>query len=600
MKRLLFTAGTMAALVLASCSNDEINNLSPTTQGLIRYNAVMNSSTRANTLYEAGSHPDFYVYATSPSDNNKTYIKGDAVTYNTASGDYTYNQRYWPTGGAALNFFAFSGNNHFGTTNLQTANVVFNEDNTDSNLKIGSVAIPPYAKDQIDMLYAVSKDQTGKDSDDKEIPVPLYFRHALAQLNFQFVNKNPNIQVKVREVRICGIKNVGDVVYKYVTNTQYREDGTGTQSTLYDLDPTAGSTGSLCEWSNLDAISPNRAWNDVTRDNWQFADLAASEDGVITLTGTPQQLKADGAPKAEDYFTLITSYENDSEDIVKSYLKGAKDQYEKDWKEGLQAGVVTEANVEGTDATPSSNTVMPDQDDIDVANATEEEILQHEYNLGAQDQYVQDYLTSQEWKKYATDIANYNNQTQKTFQAVYVIPQETVAGKVDKAKVVDGKTTLGDVEGMYFLIKCQIVNIADGSGTPSEDDVVLYPKGSDSEYAYVYVPLRAEDYNVANGTDDTEEYIKSWKAGRKYIYTFYFGEKGSNGGLPVIDPDEPDKPDPDPDDPSVIDEEDPALRLITYTAASLFVDDYQTYEKDDVDATYDKTKDEKAEEQQEP
>lgn len=79
--------------------------------------------------------------------------------------------------------------------------------------------------------------------------------------------------------------------------------------------------------------------------------------------------------------------------------------------------------------------------------------------------------------------------------------------------------------GSYFMVNCKIYSIA------SNDEVLLWP--SKDEYAYVAIP--------------TSSII--WEQGKKYIYTFIFGEGG--GYVPPTDPD-PEPGDPEPGDPVLV------------------------------------------------
>lgn len=75
------------------------------------------------------------------------------------------------------------------------------------------------------------------------------------------------------------------------------------------------------------------------------------------------------------------------------------------------------------------------------------------------------------------------------------------------------------------MVNCKIYSIA------SNDEVLLWP--SKDEYAYVAIP--------------TSSII--WEQGKKYIYTFIFGEGG--GYVPPTDPD-PEPGDPEPGDPVLV------------------------------------------------
>ncbi len=99
--------------------------------------------------------------------------------------------------------------------------------------------------------------------------------------------------------------------------------------------------------------------------------------------------------------------------------------------------------------------------------------------------------------------------------------------------------------GSYFLVNCQLKNVS------GDDEVQLWP-GLDDEDGYAYVAIPTSD-------------IK-WEQGKKYVYTFIFGEGG--GYIPPVDPEEPDT---DPEDPGK-----PVLVPITFqVTVDDFIDGFQ-------------------------
>ena len=105
--------------------------------------------------------------------------------------------------------------------------------------------------------------------------------------------------------------------------------------------------------------------------------------------------------------------------------------------------------------------------------------------------------------------------------------------------------------GAYFLVSCKIYNVS------GDDEVLLWPTAD--EYREVAIP-------VADIT---------WKQGKKYIYTFIFGEGG--GYVPPTDEDDTENPDPDDDEPQP---GDPVLVPISFEVT---VDDFQDGGESNVD-----------------
>lgn len=125
--------------------------------------------------------------------------------------------------------------------------------------------------------------------------------------------------------------------------------------------------------------------------------------------------------------------------------------------------------------------------------------------------------------------------------AMLLLPQTTTAW------VVGENATTGNPEnqeGTYFLVKCRIFNVANGT-VDTENDVLLWGN---------------ED---GTGEDAAIPVKITWEQGKKYIYTFVFGD--GNGGY-----------NPDPEDPN---KPDPVLVPITFDVT---VDDFVPVENEDI------------------
>ncbi len=123
------------------------------------------------------------------------------------------------------------------------------------------------------------------------------------------------------------------------------------------------------------------------------------------------------------------------------------------------------------------------------------------------------------------------NDTDKEFSsnAMLLLPQTTTAWDTTTKPSADTQT------GSYFLVDCKICNVA-GTSYDSATDVVLWNGNAAIPVAF------------------------NWEQGKKYIYTFVFGD--GNGGY-----------DPNPDDPT------PVLLPITFDVT---VDDFVPVENQDV------------------
>ena len=132
--------------------------------------------------------------------------------------------------------------------------------------------------------------------------------------------------------------------------------------------------------------------------------------------------------------------------------------------------------------------------------------------------------------------------------ALMLMPQTIKGWDINGNNEGNGATN----RGAYFLVNCKIYNV---SGENNENKVLLWP--TTEEYREVAIPI----------ADIT------WKQGKKYIYTFIFGEGG--GYEPPIDPTDPTDPDPDPENPG-----DPVLVPVTFTVT---VDDFQSGDAQDIE-----------------
>lgn len=130
-------------------------------------------------------------------------------------------------------------------------------------------------------------------------------------------------------------------------------------------------------------------------------------------------------------------------------------------------------------------------------------------------------------------------------KAMLLLPQTVAAWSPAENPTVLENGNYAKDKGAYFLVKCAIYNVAGNEF--AEGDTALW--GSTSEHKNVAIPVNP-----------------TWEQGKKYIYTFVFGDGGGY---------DPENPDPDPDDP------DPVLIPVTFTVS---VDDFVPVDVDpDID-----------------
>lgn len=95
--------------------------------------------------------------------------------------------------------------------------------------------------------------------------------------------------------------------------------------------------------------------------------------------------------------------------------------------------------------------------------------------------------------------------------SLLLVPQETTAWVPGSPKKPTEST------GSYFVVYCRIKNVAASDGNATATDLYLW--GNAGATAAVYIPFKAD-----------------WDPGKKYIYTFKFGENTNGGYDPNGDP----------------------------------------------------------------
>lgn len=149
----------------------------------------------------------------------------------------------------------------------------------------------------------------------------------------------------------------------------------------------------------------------------------------------------------------------------------------------------------------------------------------------------------------------------KAADPLLVMPQTFIPATVEDKfmKIEAGKT--------FFAISCKIYSIENGT-----TKTLLWP--STDGFAEVVIPATSPDKIDAKD---------AWKQGRKYVYTFKFGEGAGyigEGGVTPGTPDDPDAPSTDKpaNDPSNPNQSgDPVLVPVTFTVT---VDQFQTVQQD--------------------
>lgn len=205
MKKTVLIVPALMALAAVSCTKSEVLE---SNSGEIRFNVVANKATKAADVYCNENKPgEFMVYAVS---GNKTYIDGDRIVYNGSDWENQSGVRYWPE--TTVDFYAHVNAGDNFKWDASSAPVI---KNFSPDLNVAN---------QVDLLYAVKKGESKKDS-----PVQLNFRHALSQIVFNAKNTNANLYVEITGVKVANVGRSNTFTYP-TTDTDSKfvsHDGTG-------------------------------------------------------------------------------------------------------------------------------------------------------------------------------------------------------------------------------------------------------------------------------------------------------------------------------------------------------------------------------------
>ena len=279
MKRLLLLA-PIAALALASCSNDE------QIAQEITFRPIVNGTTR--TVTTDANFDKFHVVATITNDNSKyafwpTQASGAAPTVQAHAGaltsldlDVVKNAGKWE----------WLGTGEVNATNYKTW--YWSSKNAEASFvgytNKGTITVPEDVATQEDVLVAYNKGVASSFDNG----VPMLFRHVMSQIVIKADNKDADIrQIKVAGVRIHNI-----------ANTNY-----------LDL-PSSETTADKFAWKSTENPTGYNPWSDPTKlgsQNEKFAYYknvtrdddgnitGVANDGFITLNATAQEITFGGA-----------------------------------------------------------------------------------------------------------------------------------------------------------------------------------------------------------------------------------------------------------------------------------------------------------------
>ena len=177
MKKALFLT-LMASVAFAACTSDE--SLVPPQEIDFQVAKYLSTSRAEGSVYEGGSFGTYSSGLTTEMNNTEISKVGDV--WKAASGTY-----YWPINNGAVNFISYAPYNAvtFDVDDVDAANGEI--EITDYTVGTDDLMIADYAVDLTSANYNADKVDDGTNS---YSGVPTLFRHALANISFQFKNLN--------------------------------------------------------------------------------------------------------------------------------------------------------------------------------------------------------------------------------------------------------------------------------------------------------------------------------------------------------------------------------------------------------------------------
>lgn len=288
MKKVIF--GVLAAVALVSCSNDELLEQNRVNDE-ITFSAAVNKPTRAENVYCNNNMPtQFTVWGAF---EGKTYIDGDLFNEQGGVWRNADQVRYWPNEGE-VNFFAHvNGENNFVWNAAAAPQFV-------------DYAVPTDVAAQKDLLYAV------KTSAKSESAVGLNFRHALSQVVFSAKNKNSNLYVEIKGVKVCNLGNQNTFTYPTANTENNIEDHTESTNTItYDATwgdwnvLNGGTTTYPVEFATVEVVGDNNVVS-LTSANEAGKEFNSNAMLLLPQTTTKWDIDAEATPanQAGTYFLL--------------------------------------------------------------------------------------------------------------------------------------------------------------------------------------------------------------------------------------------------------------------------------------------------------
>lgn len=264
MKKGLLMLG-VAALALASCTNEEVLNVSDSRA--IGFDAFVGKTTKAD-ITDANIR-EFYVYG--GYDNNLTNVFNNVKVYTEDEGaTWKYdNTQYW-TAGKTYKFQGYAPEITTGTASAGENGVNFTDFVADGNT---------------DLIASAVETKTIDGTVSNGTPVQLTFRHVLSKIKFKFTTTLDNVNITISELKVNALPNKGT----------YTNNGiTGTWAVSESGDYSLTSTGALTNIADLTSgeaiVLPQTPSNiSVTFTVTATGGLSLTKEHTVTLPKTQLQ-----------------------------------------------------------------------------------------------------------------------------------------------------------------------------------------------------------------------------------------------------------------------------------------------------------------------
>ncbi len=211
-KLLSFTAVAVTPMLLASCSNDELQDASHGNE--IRFTTQISRATTTTT----DNLETFKVYAEQLGTGGQFFINGEIAKKNGSVFEFEDKRHYWPSGVNTLRFWAYA------PTDVN-ASITANAQSFDNFSPEAGIDNP--GKNQKDLIVAYTEAKQVGDADDPAVAtggtVHLKFKHALSQVSVAAVCDNDDEWVvKVKGAWIVNARKSGTLDFDKSADNQMR------------------------------------------------------------------------------------------------------------------------------------------------------------------------------------------------------------------------------------------------------------------------------------------------------------------------------------------------------------------------------------------